>query len=122
MDLNTFILNVAVAVLVAGGSLRYLRPEMQRVLGVMGAPDEALSFWYRTANLLAVSLAVILVLCFGGTRELAADSLGDILRSALLWSIFASALTVACIARTIWKSRPTDCASRDDALAEPEAI
>lgn len=83
-------------------ALRYLRPILMRVLGQLcNASDSAAEFWMRSAYLLAASGSGILMLIWGNFSA-DADPV-QVLRQSLLLVLGGVFLSVALIARNVWR-------------------
>lgn len=102
MNLPLFLLSIVIAIIVPIIAVRYLRPILVRVLARLchDEPNGA-EFWVRSAYLLAASGTLILMLLFGNFSEKA--SLLDALHRALLLVCGGVFISVATIARHIWK-------------------
>ncbi|MDO4708963.1 MAG: hypothetical protein Q4B94_03955 [Pseudomonadota bacterium] len=102
MNLPLFLLSITIAVIAPLIAVRYLRPILVRVLTRL-CHDQAngAEFWVRSAYLLALSGTLILMLLFGNFSETA--SLLDVLHRALLLVCCGVFISVALIARNIWK-------------------
>ncbi|PJK08662.1 hypothetical protein CO614_09140 [Lysobacteraceae bacterium NML120232] len=102
MNLSLFLLSIAIALIAPLIAVRHLRPILVRVLTSL-CHDEpnAAEFWVRSAYLLAVSGTLILMLLFGNFS--AGASLLEVLHRALLLVCAGVFITIAMIARNIWK-------------------
>lgn len=102
--MNTMeVLNLAVALIlppvVVVAVVGYLRPVLRAVLTELCGSAGAAEFWLRCALSLAMSASWVLTLAFGG----AGGELVDILRRQLLLVAGGVFVSVAWIARGVWR-------------------
>jgi hypothetical protein len=109
MNLDVFLVSLALTVAVVGGALLYLRGITRRVLLELCHTDVGAAFWLRSADVLALSGSLMLVVAFGGT--LGDASMVDQLRLVLGLALLGLFITVVLVASSVWRTvRATEAA------------
>lgn len=111
MNLDFFLLSLALTLGVIGAALLYLRGVTRRVLRELCHTDVGAAFWLRSADVLALSGSLILVLAFGGTLHSASEV--DQLRLVLGLALAGLFITVVLVASNVWRSVPVPRVSSD---------
>jgi hypothetical protein len=101
MDLDLFLTSLALTLGVVGVALLYLRGITRQVLLELCHSDVGAAFWLRSADVLALSGSLILVLAFGGTLHGA--SAVDQLRLVLGLALAGLFATVVLVASSVWR-------------------
>ena len=104
MSLNFFLLSLALTLAIVGAALFYLRGITRRVLTEMCHGEAGAEFWLRTADVLALTGSLLLVLAFGGTLPDA--SFVTQLRLVLGLAAAGIFITVVLVASNVWRSVP----------------
>lgn len=102
MNLELFLVSLALTVGVVGAALLYLRGITRRVLRELCHTEVGAAFWLRSADVLALSGSLILVLAFGGTLRDASDV--DQLRLVLGLALAGLFATVVLVASSVWRN------------------
>jgi hypothetical protein len=105
MNLDVFVLSLALTLAVVGSALLYLRSITRRVLLELCHTDVGAAFWLRSADVLALSGSLMLVLAFGGT--LSGASMVDQLRLVLGLALLGLFITVVLVASSVWRTART---------------
>jgi hypothetical protein len=116
MDLDLFLMSLALTLGVVGAALMYMRGITRQVLLELCHTDVGAAFWLRSADVLALSGSLILVLAFGGTlREASAV---DQLRLVLGLALAGLFITVVLVASSVWRNVKAPAALSEVAAAE----
>jgi len=102
MDLSFFLLSLGLTFAIVGAALIYLRGITRRVLTELCHGNTGAEFWLRTADVLALSGSLLLVLAFGGTLPGAA--LVTQLRLVLGLAVAGIFVTVVLVASNVWRN------------------
>ncbi len=102
MNLSLFAFALILPVALPLASLAYLRPILRKVLTEICGTSERAEFWIRSATILSVFGALILVLAFGPRGD-GADVM-ESLRWVLILTLAGAFVGIAWIARAIWRS------------------
>lgn len=107
MQATLFIANLGITLLVVSLAMLYLRRTTRRVIVELCRSDAGAEFWLRSADILAYSGSLMLVLVFGKAES--ADWI-EAIRLTLTLTLAGLFITVMFVARNVWKtvSRPTN--------------
>lgn len=83
-------------------AMLYLRRTTRQVITELCKSDAGAEFWLRSADILAYSGALILVLIFGNTTT--TQDLVEILRITLILTLSGIFVTVMFVARNVWRT------------------
>ena len=83
-------------------AMHYLRHTTRQVIVELCKSDAGAEFWLRSADILAYSGALILVLIFGNTTN--AQDWIDALRITLILTLSGLFVTVIFVARNVWRT------------------
>jgi uncharacterized membrane protein YgcG len=102
MSYLSLLITLCLPAILTLAAMAYLRPILREVLGEICGTAERGEFWIRSATLLSLFGALLLVLAFayGGPH---ADPVEN-LRWILFWTLAGGFVGVSWIARTIWQS------------------
>jgi hypothetical protein len=105
MKLALFLSTLAISLTVVSVAMLYLRHTTRRVISELCHSDAGAEFWLRSADILAYSGSLILVLFFGNTQTM---DWVEVIRITLILTLIGLFITVAFVARNVWKtvSRP----------------
>jgi hypothetical protein len=87
----------------------YLRRTTRQVIIELCKSDAGAEFWLRSADILAYSGALMLVLIFGNTTS--TQDLVDVLRLTLILTLSGIFITVMFVARNVWRTVAPQTAS-----------
>jgi hypothetical protein len=104
MSIELFYASLALTFATVGGALFYLRSITRRVLVEQCGSDLGAEFWLRSADVLALTGSLILVLTFGGAAP-TADWVQQ-LRLVLGLALTGIFITVVLVASGVWRSVP----------------
>lgn len=83
-------------------AMLYLRRTTRQVIIELCKSDAGAEFWLRSADILAYSGALMLVLIFGNTTT--TQDLVEILRITLILTLSGIFVTVMFVARNVWRT------------------
>ncbi len=106
MSLELFYASLALTFASVGGALVYLRDITRRVLMQQCGSDTGAEFWLRSADVLALTGSLILVLAFGGVAP-NADWVQQV-RLVLGLALTGIFITVVLVASGVWRSVPLE--------------
>lgn len=104
MNLELFLVSLALTVGTVGSASLYLRGITRRVLVARCGTDIGAEFWLRSADVLALAGSLTLVLAFGGVLP-GADWVQQ-LRLVLGLALTGVFVTVVLVASSVWRSLP----------------
>ena len=102
MKLTLFIATLSITVLVVSIAMLYLRSTTRRVINELCQFDAAAEFWLRSADILAYSGSIMLVLICGNASNI--DDLIEVVRLTLILTLSGLFITVMFVARNVWRS------------------
>ena len=83
-------------------AMLYLRRTTRQVIIELCKSDAGAEFWLRSADILAYSGALMLVLIFGNTTT--TQDLVEVLRITLILTLSGIFVTVMFVARNVWRT------------------
>lgn len=83
-------------------AMLYLRRTTRQVITELCKSDAGAEFWLRSADILAYSGALMLVLIFGNSTT--AQDFVDVLRITLILTLSGVFITVMFVARNVWRT------------------
>lgn len=104
-NLFVFLMQIATPILLGLCTSLYLKDVTTRLLVDLCGTQDRSDFWVRITTLLTIAGPTLLVLAFGKIGGTGAH-LGEILRHTLSLSLLGIVISVAFLARTIWKNIP----------------
>lgn len=102
MKLALFFATLVLSIAVVSIAMLYLRRTTRRVIGELCQSDAGAEFWLRSADILAYSGSLMLVLIFGNATT--AVEWVDVVRTTLILTLGGLFVTVVFIARNVWKT------------------
>lgn len=102
MKLLQFASTLLFAITVVTIAMAYLRRTTRQVVTELCKSDAGAEFWLRSADILAYSGALMLVLIFGNTTT--TQDLVDVLRITLILTLSGIFITVLFVARSVWRT------------------
>lgn len=100
MEILTFFSNLLVCIVVVTIAMMYLRRTTRSVIIQLCRSDAAAEFWLRSADVLAYSGSLMLVLIFGKTTN--TIEMVEALRTSLILTLSGIFVTVAFVAKNVW--------------------
>jgi len=100
MNPEIFVTNLLLTVIVVTVAMLYLRRTTRQVIVELCRSEAGAEFWLKSADILAYSGALMLVLIFGGGD---ADWV-EALRMTLILALGGVFITVMFVARNVWRS------------------
>lgn len=100
MTLHLFLLTLLVCIATVTVAMLYLRSATQNVIVELCGTRAAANFWLRSADILAYSGSLMLVLIFSSSHT---ESVAETIRLSLILSLAGIFLTVAFVTKSIWK-------------------
>jgi len=100
MSIEMFITTLIVTVGVVLMSMLYLRHTTRQVIIELCKSESGADFWLRSADILAYSGALILVLIFGGGEQ----NWVETLRMTLILALSGVFVTVIFVATNVWRT------------------
>jgi len=88
----------------------YLKGVTSRLLAELCGTTDRSEFWVKVTAVLMIAAPTALVLAFGRSDQIDA-SIGDVMRHALTLSLLGIVVVIGGLARTIWKTIPTNVTS-----------
>lgn len=104
-NLLVFLLQIATPILLGVCASLYLKDVTAKLLVDLCGTQERSDFWVRITTLLTITGPTLLVLAFGNVGGTGIP-MGEILRHTLSLSLLGIVISVAFLARTIWKNIP----------------
>ncbi len=102
MKITLFFATLSLTVLVVTIAMLYLRRTTRRVINELCQSDAAAEFWLRSADILAYSGSIMLVLIFGNATN--TEDLIEVIRVTLILTLSGLFITVMFVARNVWRS------------------
>lgn len=102
MILFQFVSTLLLTIAVVSVAMLYLRRTTRQVIVELCKSESGAEFWLRSADILAYSGALMLVLIFGKTTT--AQDLVEVLRLTLLLTLSGIFVTVMLVARNVWRT------------------
>ena len=101
MSILQFIICMIMTIAVVTVAMKYLRRTTRQVIIELCKSDAGAEFWLRSADILAYSGALMLVLIFGKTS---AQDIVETLRITLILTLSGVFITVMFVARNVWRT------------------
>jgi hypothetical protein len=105
MDFQQFLTMLLLAVAVITVAMLYLRRITRQVVTELCQSDAGAEFWLRSADIMAYSGTLMLVLIFGNSSN-ACDWV-EAIRYTLISTLAGLCLTVAFVSRNVWRTITT---------------
>ena len=102
MKIALFFATLGLAISVIAIAMFYLRHTTRRVINELCQSDAAAEFWLRSADILAYSGSIMLVLIFGNATT--AQDLVEVVRVTLILTLTGLFITVMFVARNVWRT------------------
>ncbi len=102
MEILAFFSNLLLCIVVVTIAMAYLRRATRSVIIQLCKSDAAAEFWLKSADVLAYSGSLMLVLIFGKNTSMI--EIADALRITLVLTLIGIFLTVAFVAKNVWHS------------------
>ena len=102
MKIALFFATLSLTISVVAIAMLYLRRTTRRVINELCQSDAAAEFWLRSADILAYSGSVMLVLIFGNATS--AQDLVEVIRVTLILTLSGLFITVMFVARNVWRT------------------
>lgn len=102
MKIALFFANLGLTVSIVAIAMYYLRRTTRQVINDLCHSDAAAEFWLRSADILAYSGSVMLVLIFGNATT--AQNLVEVIRVTLILTLSGLFITVMFVARNVWRA------------------
>lgn len=102
MKITLFFATLSLTVFVVSVAMLYLRRTTRRVINELCQSDAAAEFWLRSADILAYSGSIMLVLIFGNATN--TEDLIEVIRVTLILTLGGLFITVMFVARNVWRS------------------
>lgn len=102
MKILMFALTLVLTIAVVSIATLYLRRTTRQVIVELCKSDAGAEFWLRSADILAYSGALMLVLVFGNSTS--TQDLVDVLRLTLILTLSGIFVTVMFVARNVWRT------------------
>jgi hypothetical protein len=102
MKLLLFITILIFTIAVVSIAMLYLRRTTRQVIIELCKSDAGAEFWLRSADILAYSGALMLVLIFGKTTNI--QDIVEALRITLILTLSGIFVTVMFVARNVWRT------------------
>lgn len=102
MKIILFISTLAFTIGVVMIAMAYLRHTTRQVISELCKSDAGAEFWLRSADILAYSGALILVLVFGNSTR--TEDWVEVLRITLILTLSGLFVTVMFVARNVWRT------------------
>lgn len=101
MKITLFLANLGITLAVVTVAMLYLRRTTRRVINELCHSDSGAEFWLRSADILAYSGSLMLVLLFG---KFNLDDWVEVIRVTLILTLAGLFVTVMFVARNVWKT------------------
>lgn len=102
MKFTLFVSTLLVTISVVSVAMLYLRRTTRQVITELCKSDAGAEFWLRSADILAYSGALMLVLIFGKTTNI--QDIVEALRLTLILTLSGIFFTVMFVARNVWRT------------------
>jgi hypothetical protein len=102
MKIILFVFTLAFTIGVVTIAMTYLRHTTRQVISELCKSDAGAEFWLRSADILAYSGALILVLVFGNSTR--TEDWVEVLRITLILTLSGLFVTVMFVARNVWRT------------------
>lgn len=102
MNIELFMATLLLTLIVVSVAMLYLRRTTRQVVVELCESESGAEFWLRSADILAYSGALMLVLIFGSGSE--GRDWVEALRMTLILSLAGVFITVMFVARNVWRS------------------
>jgi len=102
MKFLLFFSSLIFTVAVVTVAMAYLRKTTRQVIIELCKSDAGAEFWLRSADILAYSGALMLVLIFGNTTS--TEDVVEALRHTLILALSGIFITVMFVARNVWRT------------------
>ncbi len=102
MNFLIFVSTLLFTIAVVTVAMLYLRRTTRQVIIELCKSDAGAEFWLRSADILAYSGALMLVLVFGNTTS--TEDWVEALRLTLILTLTGIVITVAFVARNVWRT------------------
>lgn len=102
MKITLFFATLSLTILVVSIAMLYLRSTTRSVINELCQSDSAAEFWLRSADILAYSGSIMLVLIFGNATN--TEDLIEVIRVTLILTLSGLFITVMFVARNVWRS------------------
>lgn len=102
MKILMFLSLLTLAIIVVTMAMMYLRHTTRKVICELCESDAGAEFWLRSADILAYSGSLMLVLIFGNTTS--AQDWVEAVRLTLILTLGGVAITVIFVAKNVWQT------------------
>lgn len=102
MKLTLFLANLGLCITVVSIAMFHLRRTTRRVIGELCQSDAGAEFWLRSADILAYSGSLILVLIFGNATT--TQDWVEVARITLILTLSGLFITIMFVARNVWRT------------------
>lgn len=102
MEITLFFATLGLCIAVVSLAMFYLRRTTRRVISELCQSDAGAEFWLRSADILAYSGSLMLVLIFGNATT--TQDWVEAIRITLILTLGGLFLTVMFVARNVWKT------------------
>lgn len=102
MKIALFFANLGLTISVVSVAMFYLRRTTRQVINDLCHSDAAAEFWLRSADILAYSGSIMLVLIFGNATT--TQNLVEVIRVTLILTLSGLFITVMFVARNVWRT------------------
>lgn len=102
MEITLFFATLGLCIAVVSLAMFYLRRTTRRVISELCQSDAGAEFWLRSADILAYSGSLMLVLIFGNAST--TQDWVEAIRITLILTLGGLFLTVMFVARNVWKT------------------
>jgi len=102
MKLTLFFATLVLSVSIVTLAMFYLRRTTRQVIGELCQSDAAAEFWLRSADILAYSGSLMLVLIFGNATT--SQDWIEVARITLILTLSGLFITIMFVARNVWRS------------------
>jgi len=102
IKLTLFFATLGLCITVVSIAMLYLRHTTRRVIGELCQSDAGAEFWLRSADILAYSGSLMLVLIFGNATT--TQDWVEVVRITLILTLSGLFVTVMFVARNVWRT------------------
>jgi len=102
MKLTLFFATLGLCITVVSIAMLYLRRTTRRVICELCQSDAGAEFWLRSADILAYSGSLMLVLIFGNATT--TEDWVEVVRITLILTLSGLFVTVMFVARNVWRT------------------
>jgi ABC-type sulfate transport system permease component len=102
MKLTLFFATLGLCIAVVSIAMLYLRRTTRRVISELCQSDAGAEFWLRSADILAYSGSLMLVLIFGNATT--TQDWIEVVRITLILTLSGLFITVVFVARNVWRT------------------